>query len=305
MSNTQEFHPDLRKIACVLPRGAFTRTTLPIMRALSRLQGRRTPKDVEVAVLPSGASVWLHRPPQPQDTGCAFMWIHGGGYVIGSAAQDDRLCRRFARRLSVPVAAVDYRLAPKHPYPAALEDCHEALKWLAHQTDVDPRRIAVGGASAGGGLAAALALLARDRGELAPLLQLLVYPMVDDRSSDRPGIENPRYRMWNPNTNRLSWACYLRGADVDAAVPSRHTDLSRLPPAWIGVGTLDPLRDEDIDYGRRLKEAGGGCEIDIVPGAFHGFDAVAPCTAVSRAFFDRQCEALRKAFSPWLIRTEG
>ncbi|HEY2084549.1 MAG TPA: alpha/beta hydrolase [Mycobacterium sp.] len=305
MSNPQEFHPDLRKIAWVLPRGAFTRKTLPIMRALSRLQGRRAPKNVEVAGLPSGANVWLHRPPQSQDTGCAFMWIHGGGYVIGSAAQDNRLCRRFARRLGVAVAAVDYRLAPKHPYPAALEDCYEALKWLAHHTDVDSRRIAVGGASAGGGLAAALALLARDRGELAPLFQLLVYPMVDDRSSDRPGIENPRYRMWNPNTNRLGWDSYLRGADVDAAVPSRHTDLSRLPPAWIGVGTLDPLRDEDIDYGRRLKEAGGACEIDIVPGAFHGFDAVAPFTAVSRAFFDRQCEALRKAFAPWLIRTEG
>jgi acetyl esterase/lipase len=222
------------------------------------------------------------------------MWIHGGGYVIGSAAQDSRLCRRFARRLGVAVAAVDYRLAPKHPYPAALEDCYEALKWLAHHT------------STPGGLpSAALALLARDRGELATLFQLLVYPMVDDRSSDRPGIENPRYRMWNPNTNRLGWDSYLRGADVDAAVPSRHTDLSRLPPAWIGVGTLDPLRDEDIDYGRRLKEAGGECEIDIVPNAFHGFDAVAPFTAVSRAFFDRQCEALRKAFSPWLIRTEG
>jgi acetyl esterase/lipase len=225
------------------------------------------------------------------------LWIHGGGYVIGSAAQDDRRCRRFADRLGVPVAAVDYRLAPKHPYPAALEDCYEALAWLTRLPGIDPTRVAIGGASAGGGLTAALALLARDRGELAPLLQLMVYPMVDDRSCDRPGVRNRNYRMWNPNTNRLGWTAYLNGADPQVAVPSRHDDLSGLPPAWIGVGTLDPLHEENVEYARRLKDAGVACDLDIVTGAFHGFDIVAPAAGVSRAFFDRQCEALRKAFS--------
>jgi acetyl esterase/lipase len=297
MPNSQRFHPDLRVIAHLLPGGAFNRRTLPVIRALTRLQARRSPKDVEVAGLPSGISVRLHRPPHPDTAGGALLWSHGGGYVIGSAAQDDRLCRRFADRLGVPVAAVDYRLAPKHPYPAALEDCYEALAWLTRLPGIDPTRVAIGGASAGGGLTAALALLARDRGELAPLLQLMVYPMVDDRSCDRPGVRNRRYRMWNPNTNRLGWTAYLNGADPQVAVPSRHDDLSGLPPAWIGVGTLDPLHDENVEYARRLKDAGVACDLDIVTGAFHGFDIVAPAAWVSRAFFDRQCEALRNAFS--------
>jgi acetyl esterase/lipase len=297
MPDSQRFHPDLRVIAHLLPGGAFNRRTLPVIRALTRLQALRSPKDVDVAGLPSGISVRLHRPPHLDSAGGALLWIHGGGYVIGSAAQDDRLCRRFADRLGVPVAAVDYRLAPKHPYPAALEDCYEALAWLTRLPGIDPTRVAIGGASAGGGLTAALALLARDRGELAPLLQLMVYPMVDDRSCDRPGVRNRRYRMWNPNTNRLGWTAYLNGADPQVAVPSRHDDLSGLPPAWIGVGTLDPLYDENVEYARRLKEAGVACDLDIVTGAFHGFDIVAPAAGVSRAFFDRQCEALRNAFS--------
>ena len=297
MPNSQRFHPDLRVIAHLLPGGAFNRRTLPVIRALTRLQARRSPKDVDVAGLPSGISVRLQRPRHPDSAGGALLWIHGGGYVIGSAAQDDRRCRRFADRLGVPVAAVDYRLAPKHPYPAALEDCYEALAWLTRLPGIDPTRVAIGGASAGGGLTAALALLARDRGELAPLLQLMAYPMVDDRSCDRPGVRNRRYRMWNPNTNRLGWTAYLNGADPQVAVPSRHDDLSGLPPAWIGVGTLDPLHDENVEYARRLKDAGVACDLDIVTGAFHGFDIVAPAAGVSRAFFDRQCEALRKAFS--------
>jgi acetyl esterase/lipase len=293
----QEFHPDLRRIARVLPRGPFTRRTLPVIRALTRLQALRISKKVEVAALPSGINVRLHRPQATDTAGGALLWIHGGGYVIGSAAQDDRLCRRFAHRLGVPVVAVDYRLAPKHPYPAALEDCYEAFAWLTRLSGVDPARVAIGGASAGGGLTAALALLARDRRELVPLFQLLVYPMVDDRSSDHPNVRDRRYRLWSPNSNRLGWTAYLRGADPQAAVPSRHTDLSGLPPAWIGVGTLDPLHDENVEYARRLKDAGVACDIEIVSGAFHGFDIVAPTAEVSRAFFDRQCEALRKALS--------
>ena len=297
MPDRQEFHPDLRVIARVLPWGPYTRRTLPVIRALTRLQALRFSKYVDVAGLPSGISVRLHRPQHTDNAGAALLWIHGGGYVIGSAAQDDRLCRRFAHRLGVPVIAVDYRLAPKHPYPAALEDCNEAFAWLTRLPGIDPARVAIGGASAGGGLAAALALLARDRGELVPLFQLLVYPMVDDRSSDRPGIRDRRYRLWSPNSNRLGWTAYLRGADPQVAVPSRQDDLSGLPPAWIGVGTLDPLHDENVEYARRLKNAGVACDLDIVTGAFHGFDIVAPTAGVSREFFDRQCEVLRKAFS--------
>ena len=126
----QDFHPDLRGIARVLPGAPYTRRTLPVIRALTRLQALRFSKYVEVAALPSGINVRVHRPQHTDIAGAALLWIHGGGYVIGSAAQDDRLCRRFAHRLGVPVVAVDYRLAPKHPYPAALEDCyHTTPRW--------------------------------------------------------------------------------------------------------------------------------------------------------------------------------
>lgn len=254
------------------------------------------PKGTEVRTLPSGAGVRLHRPACESYPGTALLWMHGGGYVIGTAAQDDSLCRRLVKRLGIPVAAVEYRLAPKHPYPAALNDCYEVLTWLSRLPGIDPRRIVIGGASAGGGLTAALALLARDRGEISPLFQLLVYPMVDDRSSDRVA-DNPRFRMWTPNTNRIGWQAYLADADAEAAVPSRHTDLSGVAPAWVGVGTLDPLHDEDAEYARRLVDAGVPCELDVIGGAFHGFDMVTPWAGVSKAFFDRQCEVLENVLA--------
>lgn len=292
-----DFHPDLRRIARVLPRAIFHRPTLPVLRRLSRLTALRTPKDVEVFALANGAGVRLHRPPVSDCRGGALLWMHGGGYVIGAAAQDDSLCRRFARELAIPVAAVDYRLAPRHPYPAALEDCYQALIWLARLPGVDPGRVAIGGASAGGGLAAALALLARDRGEVSPLFQLLVYPMVDDREPSRPDRRSRLFRMWTHHTDRLGWERYLRGADPEIAVPSRRDDLSGVAPAWVGVGELDPLYDEDVRYAQRLVEAGVPCELDIVSGAFHGFDAVAPGVGISQRFFDRQCAVLRKALA--------
>ena len=287
-----DFHPDLRRFARLLPRSAFNRRTLPVMKVLTRPLKFVPPlKGTEVLTLPSGAGVRLHRPAVDRHAGAALLWIHGGGYVIGTAAQDDSMCRRFSQRLGIPVVAIDYRLAPKHPYPAALEDCYEALTWLSQLSGIDSTRIIIGGASAGGGLTAALALLARDRGEGAPLFQLLVYPMVDDRSSDRVP-DDPRYRMWTPRTNRLGWQAYLRGADPLVAVPARRDDLSGVAPAWVGVGTLDPLYDEDVEYARRLIEAGVACEVDTIPGAFHGFDMVTPWAGVSQAFFDRQCDVL-------------
>jgi acetyl esterase/lipase len=156
--------------------------------------------------------------------------------VLGTAAQDDLLCRRFVDNLGITVGSVDYRLAPEHPYPAPLEDCYTALTWLAGLPGVDGDRIAIGGASAGGGLAAALALLARDRAELTPVFQVLVYPMLDDRTVGRH-LDDPGHRLWNATSNRFGWTSYLGGVDPDAAVPARRTDLAGLPPAWVGVGT--------------------------------------------------------------------
>ena len=194
------------------------------------------------------------------------------------------------------VASVDYRLAPEHPYPAALEDCYSALAWLAGLPAVDRNRLAIGGASAGGGLAAALALLARDRGEVAPVCQVLAYPMLDDRSSATAA--KPNYRLWSTRSNRFGWTAYLGDADPREAVPGRRDDLSGLAPAWIGVGTHDLFHDEDLAYARRLTEAGVPCHVEVVPRAFHGFDLVAPKARVSQRFFDSQCDNLRAAFAP-------
>lgn len=283
----------------MLPRQIITPVTLPFIRRASRLMWRKAPTDAEVLTLASGVGVRLFRPTgAPSGPGPALLWIHGGGYVIGEAAQDDVLCRRFADELGATVVSVDYRLAPEHPYPAPVEDCYDALKWLAALPSVDPARVAIGGASAGGGLAACLALMARDRGEIPLAAQLLVYPMIDDRTVHRTGLDNPGHRLWNQASNRFGWRAFLGNADPDVAVPARRTDLAGLPQAWIGVGTLDLFHDEDLAYAEQLRDAGVACEVMVVQGAFHGFDGIAPKADVSRSFFNSQCDLLKTAFAP-------
>lgn len=295
-----EFHPELRRSARLLPKQVITPLTLPFIRAASRLMWRRndSPADVEVLTLSSGVGVRLFRPTGvAPGRGPALLWIHGGGYVIGDAAQDDVLCRRFARELGATVASVNYRLAPEYPYPVPVEDCYSALHWLTQLPSVDPARVAIGGASAGGGLAAALALLTRDRGEIELAAQLLVYPMIDDRTVHRKGLDHPGHRLWNQSSNRFGWRAYLGDADPNEAVPARRDDLAGLPPAWIGVGTLDLFHDEDLAYAERLRVAGVQCEVMVVDGAFHGFDGIAPKADVSQSFFNSQCALLRTVFA--------
>jgi acetyl esterase/lipase len=269
---------------------------LTVPRALMNLAARAGRRgDVEIATVTDDVAVRVHRSiavvPGP-----ALLWIHGGGMVMGSAAQEDRFCRKLMNFTDVAVAAVDHRLAPEHPYPTPLEDCYAALLWLARQPWVDPTRIAIGGASAGGGLTAALAHLARDRGTISPALQMMVYPMLDDRTGARP---DGRSRiMWSETDNQLAWQWYLGGVDPQFAVPARRGDLTNLPPAWIGVGTLDLFYDESVIYGRRLREAGIATHVEIVHGAFHAFDLIASNAPVSQRFFASQCRAVRSALFP-------
>jgi acetyl esterase/lipase len=290
-----EFHPDLRRIARFLPRRTFTPRTLRLLRTFVALRGRGGPQDVEVVALGDGVGVRVHKPVGSGAPLAALLWIHGGCYVVGSASQDDNLCRRFARTLGIMVASVEYRVAPEHPYPAALDDCTTALNWLAEQPEVDSSRIAIGGGSAGGGLAAALALRMRDLRSTRPVMQLLTYPMLDDRRAFRPDPNPKRRRLMDQGMNRFGWERYLRGvAPLEEAVPARATDLTGLPPAWIGVGTMDLLFDEDVEYAKRLQQQGVPCALEIVPGAFHVFDQLAPNAGISRHFFQSQCAALRK-----------
>jgi acetyl esterase/lipase len=223
--------------------------------------------------------------------------MHGGAYVTGTAQLDDRVCRAFADALDIVVASVDYRLAPEHPYPAALDDCDTALQYLAALPDVDPSRVAIGGVSSGAGLAAALAIRARDRGSVVPIHQLLLYPMLDDKSTTVYQPHAAQFRFWDVKSSTYSWKAYLGDADPQIAVPARCADLSNLPSAWIGVGSLDLFHDEDVAYAMRLRDAGVDCELHVVDGAFHGFDAVAMKTAVAYAFFAKQCASLGRAFA--------
>lgn len=293
-NGSEDINPELRRVARFVPRQIVRPWSLPLLKRMPVMLRTASSDGVEVLTLPSGAGVRLYRPAGATSATPALLWIHGGGYLIGSPEQDDMLCRRYVERLGIVVAAARYRLAPENPYPIPLEDCYSVLTWLAGLPGVDPDRIAIGGASAGGGLTAALAFLARDRGDVTPVLQVLSYPMLDDRTTD-PALDAPGFRLWNAASNRIGWTSYLGGADPAMAVPARRTDLAGLPPAWLGVGTLDLFHDEDLAYAARLNAAGVPCEVHEVPGAFHGFDGIAPKAPISQAYFDSTCAGLSRA----------
>jgi acetyl esterase/lipase len=247
--------------------------------------------------------VRVYRPDHQPGELPALYWIHGGGYVMGDIEQDDRLMKQLVRRIGCVAVSVDYRLAPENPFPAPVEDCYAGLKWVfahAGELGVNPARIAIGGASGGGGLCAGLALMVRDRGEVEVAFQLLVYPMIDDRNVTPASHAITDPRVWNRESNRLGWKAYLGrdggGADVSPyAAASRATDLKNLPPAYIPVGALDLFVDENIEYAQRLVQAGVPTELHVYPGAFHGFDLFAPSAAVSKQFKTDRDGALKRA----------
>ena len=232
----------------------------------------------------------------------ALVWIHGGGYVVGTVEQDDLLAKHWSKAVNCVIASVEYRLAPEHPHPAPVEDCYAALKWFAAHADefgVDTSRIAIGGASAGAGLAAGLALLTRDRGEIELAYQLLIYPMLDDRNIEQASETAPDTYVWTRENNLMGWRAYLGrepgGADVSQyAAAARATDLSGLPPAYIPIGDLDLFLDENIDYARRLLAAGVPTELHVYPGGFHGFDGMAPRAKLAQRFHADRDQALKR-----------
>lgn len=246
--------------------------------------------------------VRIYQPEGRPATLPGFFWIHGGGYVLGSVAESDASMSQLAKDVNCVVASVEYRLAPEHPFPAPLEDCYAGLKWFfsnSAELGVNPERIAIGGGSAGGGLAAGLAILARDRAEVNVCFQLLVYPMLDDRSVT-PSAQITDTPIWTRESNLLGWEAYLGkpGGSPDVspyAAAARCTDLSGLPPAYIPVGELDLFLDEDIEYAQRLLQAGVPTEFHIFPGAIHGFDGLAAHSAVAQRYLAEQNALLKKA----------
>jgi acetyl esterase/lipase len=252
----------------------------------------------DVAVQVMNARTGTRRP--------AVLHMHGGGFVGGTAGESVPRLLPLARMLDCVIVSVDYRLAPEAPYTVSTEENYAALRWLYRAADglgVDRDRIAVMGESAGGGHAALLALAARDRGEVPLAFQALIYPMLDDRTGSTRRL--PAFFGavgWTPANNAYGWRSFLGtapgGATVPArAVPARRADLAGLPPTFIGVGGIDLFASEDVDYARRLLEAGVPTELLVVPGAFHGFDRMVPDAAVARQFTAAKVQALRRGLS--------
>ena len=290
--------PELAPVLTALP-AELANIHRGTIDALREIMGARPPQPVSTTVrieertLPSPGGdvrVFVYGRPASGKQGDArragMLWIHGGGYLFGSA-EDDR-ARCIAENLECNVVSVDYRVAPENPFPAGPEDCYAALLWMvenAAELGIDPARIAIGGASAGGGMAAGLALMLRDRAGPEIALQLLLYPMIDNLH-DTPSGQYTNHPVWNQRTSFNAWEMYLNGVPGKDASPyaaaARATDLAGLPPAYICVGAEDLFRDEDIDYARRLMEAGVGCELSVYPGLFHGGDSFMPQAAVSQ-----------------------
>ncbi|WP_020123603.1 alpha/beta hydrolase [Streptomyces canus] len=217
--------------------------------------------------------------------------IHGGGMVLGNNRFGVDMVLEWAKELDAVVVSVEYRLAPENPHPAPVEDVYAGLVWTAeHAKEIggDPGRIIIAGASAGGGLTAALALLTRDRKGPQPIAQVLICPMLDDRNNTPSVRQMVGIGNWDRTANETGWTALLGeqrgGPDVPAyAAPARAEDLSGLPPAFLDVGSAESFRDEVVTYASRIWQAGGVAELHVWPGGFHGFDGLAPQAALSQA----------------------
>lgn len=237
----------------------------------------------------------------------AIFFVHGGGFIGGDARENLPALKSLAERLNCVIVSVQYRLAPGTRFPGPLEDAYAGLKWLhgsAATLGVDPRRIVVMGESAGGGLAAMLTIAARDRGEVPVAFQALVYPMLDDRTgSSRPVPPHIGQLIWTAESNRKGWQALLgrrpgAATQPEGSVPARVKNLKALPPTFIGVGSIDLFVDEDVEFARRLIDAEVPTELLVIPGAFHGFQMIAPRAAISQQFNAALETALARALSP-------
>jgi acetyl esterase/lipase len=283
-------HPEIAKAIEAMPFMEMNSETAAMINSISferPLSDAVSRVDHVVAGDPE-ISVRVHRANGADGSLPCLYSMHGGGYVIGSYALDDVLFDQLCASLDMVGVSVEYRLAPGTPYPGPLEDCYRGLKWTyehAPELGIDRDRIGVGGLSAGGGLAAALALVARDRGEVPIAFQLLDCPMLDDRqmtaSSQQDGLP-----VWSRESNTFGWRSYLGdlyGTDAVpyTAAPARAVDLTGLSPAFVSVGSVDGFLDEDVDYAMRLNRAGVPTELHVYPGACHGYQ-IAEGSAIAR-----------------------
>ncbi len=292
MDTAALLHPDIVEGLKAIPFPTISDETLPRMRNFvvpgPPLSDEVERTDVVISTDPQ-VSVRVHRPKGVSGALPCMYSIHGGGYVLGSAAMDDARFDKWCRKYPCVGVSVEYRLAPETPFPGPLEDCYLGLRWTSDNAEslgIDRERLGIGGISAGGGLAAALALVARDRGEIPVSFQLLECPMLDDRQST-PSSQLDGLAIWTRESNTFGWRSYLGALygndDISYhAVPGRAADLSGLPPALIAVGTVDGFRDEDIAYAMQLNQAGVPAELHVYPGIPHGHALFPGVTAVGQ-----------------------
>lgn len=301
--------PELRKATAGFPKlpvtsgfgRLLTRALLPLM-----LPRTKPPAGIKIEQVKTSSGVTLRvYTPAGTKTRAAMVYIHGGGMLIGAPKMDDALLTSTASELDIVIVSPDYRLAPEHPYPTPVDDCQEAWNWLienSSQKDIDESRIAVGGESAGGGLAAGLVLRLNDEGGRKPLAQWLFCPMLDDRTALNRSLDDLDHYVWNNKMNLVGWSSYLGEAigteKVSAySAPARRTDFVGLPKAWIGVGDLDLFFEENKKYAENLTAAGVSCELDVVADAPHSFQGLAPDSGLAKAYMKRAKEWLRKALA--------
>jgi acetyl esterase/lipase len=314
-TSRQLVDPELLAALDTFPLLVFSAESLPLMRAGLPQFLQMTPvSDVtDVTVVerfvpgPAGAPdvrLLVYTPDSAERPMPVYLHMHGGGYVFGVPELNDSGNRRLASELGCVVVSVDYRLAPETPYPGGVEDCYAALVWVhtrGASLDLDPGRIAIGGESAGAGLAAALGLLARDRTEVPVGFQMLLYPMLDDRTGTTadPHPYTGEF-IWTAGSNRFGWASLLGGAAggdnvSEYAAAARAANLAGLPPTFIAVGALDLFLEEDLEFARRLTRAGVPTELHVYPGAYHAPD-MTPEARVAKALRRDVIEAMRRAF---------
>jgi acetyl esterase/lipase len=286
---------DLREATLRLPSTDPTRASMRRISALALavMPVKRAP-GVRVRNVRDGAARVRVYEPASRRTDAALLWVHGGGLVIGHPRMDERLASETAAALGMTVVSVHYRLAPEHPFPAALDDIVAAWDWLqrnAAALGVDPTRVVIGGESAGGGLAASVVHRLHDAGH-GILGQWLFCPMLDDRTAARTELDAVEHFIWNNAANRFGWSSYLGQAPglptvPRYAVPARRDDLTGLPPAWICVGDIELFHDEDVAYAHRLEAAGVPVTLDVTTGTPHGFESWAADTAPARMLIRR------------------
>jgi acetyl esterase/lipase len=318
MSTIHLVDPEMRGVLEGFPAFQITHEVLPPLREhlnqMAAEMAKMAPPNTQITMTERAVpgltgpdvNVLIYRPIDQAGPLPVILEMHGGGYVMGSAAMMHSNSQMMASAVGCVVVTVDYRLAPDTPHPGPLEDCYTVLKWLHDEAGnlmVDPERIAVSGQSAGAGLAAALALFARDRGEVRIAFQHLNSPMIDDRTcvTADPHPYTGEF-VWTVDSNKFGWTALLGqapgGPDVSPyAAAARATNLSDLPPTFIAVGALDLFLDEDLDYALRLTRAGIPVELHVYPGTYHGYQAAFASRVVAEANRD-SIAALKRALHP-------